>query len=77
MKGKVFVEVDFSCDNDGNVIPLRIHWNDGRVWNIERVVHACESCINEYDGVRYTVLLSGACRYLYRFGKRWYVEQAS
>ena len=57
----------------GEIVPIRITWQDGRVWNIDRVIHSCASLDGEYEGIRYTVYIGSAERYIYRAGHAWYV----
>lgn len=75
---KVYVGISCIVDTDGNVLPLRVKWKDGRIWEIERVLHTCRSPDDAFDGVRYTVLIGGAEKYLYRSRdrnrERWYVN---
>ncbi len=70
---KVYVQVDSEHLENGGTVPLTISWPDGRVWNIDRVIHSCVSPDGEYDGIRYTVIIGTAERYIYRAGHTWYV----
>ena len=70
---KVFVKVDYQVLAGGAIRPTRIHWHDGRIWNIDKTLHACTSeC--DFKGIRYTVLIGSAEKYIYRLGSKWYVE---
>ena len=40
---KVFVKVDYQVLAGGAIRPTRIHWHDGRIWNIDKTLHACTS----------------------------------
>ena len=71
---KTFVEVDCHGREDGAVVPRSITWRDGRKWNIDRVVHSCASYIGEFEGIRYTIIIGSAEKYLYRLGSQWYVD---
>ena len=71
---KVYVKVKCQCGEDGNVTPLSVAWRDGRNWNITRVIHSSRSVDGEYEGIRYTVLIGSAEKYIYQIGSRWYVE---
>ena len=53
---RVYVQVDSKRMENGDVVPLAIVWADGRVWNIDEVVHSCVSPDGEFEGIRYTVL---------------------
>ena len=70
---KVTVQVDSEQMVSGEIVPIRITWRDGRVWNIDRVIHSCASPDGEYEGIRYTVFICSAERYIYRAGHAWYV----
>lgn len=71
---KTFVEVDCHCREDGAVVPRSITWRDGRKWSIDRVVHSCASYNGEFEGIRYTIIIGSAEKYLYRLGSQWYVD---
>ena len=68
------IAVRCSVDTDGVITPLLIHWEDGRELEIERVLHTCRSPDFSFEGTRYTVLIGGMEKYLYRDGTRWYVN---
>lgn len=74
--GKVKVGVDYNADADGVITPIRIHWSDGRAWDIDRVLHTCRSPDRSFEGIRYTVLISGTEKYLYLARNNWYVNAA-
>lgn len=71
---RMFVSVECSCYTDGSVRPLRIIYPDGRTWSITRTLHISTPADNEFEGIRYTVLIGSAERYIYRLGSAWYVE---
>lgn len=71
---KTFVKVRTGCDENGAVVPKIITWKDGRKWEIARVVHTCASYDGEFEGIRYTVIIGSAEKYLYRLGSQWYVD---
>ena len=70
---KVFVQVDSKRLESGEILPVTISWQDGRIWNIDRVIHSCQSPDGEYEGIRYTVIIGSAEKYIYRVGHAWYV----
>ena len=70
---KVYVQVDSERLESGEIVPLTISWQDGRIWNIDRVIHSCASPDGEYEGIRYTVFIGSAEKYIYRAGHAWYV----
>ena len=71
---KYYVTVEHIEDTDGIIIPTRIRWNDGRHWKISKVLHTCIASHNEFEGIRYTIKIGRAEKYLYRDGQRWYVD---
>ena len=71
--GKVFVNVDYQVLSGGAIKPVRIYWHDGRAFNIRKTLHSCTS-EGDFEGIRYTVLICSAEKYLYRIGGKWYVE---
>lgn len=71
--GRVNVAVRCSVDAEGIISPKRIKWSDGRIWQIERVLHTCESPDQSFEGVRYTVLIKGQEKYIYHTQQGWYV----
>ena len=70
---KVYVNVDYQVLVGGAIKPVRIYWHDGRAFDIRKTLHCCTS-EDEYEGIRYTVLIGSAEKYLYRIGGKWYVE---
>ena len=70
---KVYVQVDSERLDSGEILPVRITWHDGRDCNIDRVIHSCASLDGEYEGIRYTVYIGSAEKYIYRAGHAWYV----
>lgn len=52
---------------------LETIWNDGRKFDINRVLYRTTSSINEYDGIRYTVLIGNMEKFIYQYGREWYV----
>ena len=71
---KVFVDVEYKTLRSGAFRPQIIHWIDGRVWTVKRTLHSCTSSNGEFEGIRYTILIGSAEKYLYRTGTQWYVE---
>lgn len=73
---RMYVNIECRCFEDGSVRPLRLIWPDGRSWEITRTLHISEATDNEFEGIRYTVLIGSAVRNIYRTGSAWYVEPA-
>ena len=70
---KVYVKVDYQILLGGVIRPVVIHWYDGRTWAIKKTLHICTSG-DDFEGIRYTVLIENEEKYLYRIGDKWYVE---
>lgn len=73
---KVFVDVDCRVLSNGAIRPQCVRWPDGRTWSIKRTLHSCTSPTKEYEGIRYTVIIGSAEKYIYQTGNKWYVEPA-
>lgn len=73
---KQYVSVVLRCDTNGQLEPQQIHWDDGRVFEIDRVldVRKRASLKAGGSGLRYTVRILGRERYLYLEENRWFVE---
>ena len=68
--------VNVRCDHypDGTIRPRQIIWDDGKTWEIRRTLHVAEPVENEFEGIRYTLLIGCAEKYIYRIGTKWYVN---
>ena len=71
---KIFVKVRCFHLPDGTIRPESMEWEDGQVWEITRTIHVAAPADHEFEGIRYTVLIGSAEKYIYRTGNRWYVE---
>ena len=83
---KVYVPVKASFDAEGNILPTEITWEDGRVYQIDRVtkIRQAAAMRSGGQGDRYTIMISGKESYLYferspdltgRNLGRWFVER--
>ena len=70
---KTYVTVDCRISADGTERPLRVIWPDGRSWDVEKVLHKNLQYKNEFEGIRYTVIIGSAEKYIYRNDAGWYV----
>ena len=70
---KVYVNVDYQVLGGGALKPVRIYWADGRAFDVRKTLHSCTS-EDDFEVIRYTVLIGSAEKYLYRIGGKWYVE---
>lgn len=76
MARKVFVGTDVHFDPDGTMSPLRVFWEDGTVFEIDRVldVRRAASLKAGGQGIRYTVRIGGRQTYLFFEDPQWFVE---
>ena len=67
---KVYVEVTAVFDPEGNLRPQFIRWEDGTVYEIDRVLHVCRAASLKAGGagIRYTVRIQNRETYLFLEG---------
>ena len=73
---KRYVKVTSATDEDGRITPLSVEWEDGRVYEIDRILdrrHAASLKVGG-TGMRYLVRIGHATTYLFHEDPRWYVE---
>ena len=74
---KVYVEVTAKFDTDGIMMPVSFTWEDGTVYQIDRI-KAKERCASRKaggTGIMYTVMVDGKeCHLFYEFDK-WFMER--
>ena len=70
---KIPVEVETEECLDGPIIPRTIIWSDGRRFPISRVLYHGASSANEFEGIRYTIIIGSAEKYIYLVNHKWYV----
>ncbi len=71
---QTYIRVDCKRSRDGTEKPSVIYWDDGRKWRVSKVLHISTPAENEFEGIRYTILVGSAEQYLYKAGDKWYVE---
>ena len=76
MARKVYVEVTAKFDTEGNITPLSVTWEDGMVYEIDRILDRRRAASLKAGGIgmRYTCRISGRQSYLYYEDPRWFVE---
>ena len=74
---KTFVRVDCRKSRDGTEKPSVIYWPDGRNWKIKRVLHETVLEGADFEGIRYTILIGRAEKFIYRNGEGWFVVPSS
>ena len=73
---KQYVSVTAIFDEDGNLLPINIMWDDGRKFPIDKVtdVRFAASLKAGGAGIRYTCQIGGNERYLFLEDLRWFVD---
>ncbi len=76
MSRKVYVQVTATFSEDGRVLPRTVQWEDGRVYEIDRVLDIRQAAARKVGGcgLRYTCRIRGQQTYLYLDENRWFVE---
>lgn len=76
MSRKVYVEVTAAFSPDGQVIPMAVRWEDGTVYEVDRVLDIRQAAARKVGGcgLRYTCRIRGQQTCLYLDENRWFVE---
>lgn len=76
MVRKVFVGVTVKYNKAGQARPLSIEWEDGRVYEVDRVLDIRRAASLKVGGcgMRYTCRILGKETYLFEEENRWFVE---
>lgn len=74
---KELITVEADRQPDGLLLPKAVLWKDGRRFEISRVLFYSASPTGEYEGIRYTVIIGSAEKYIYRVNHKWYVMALS
>jgi hypothetical protein len=76
---KVFVEVIAKFTKDGGKVPLKIKWQDGRTFDIDKVtdVRRAASLKAGGQGMRYRCRINGKETYLWLEEDKWFVNSRS
>lgn len=76
MARKVFVKVNVDFDTQGQMLPLAVTWEDGRVFAVDRVTDARRAVSMKAGGtgVRYTCIIRDKPVYLFYEEPRWFME---
>ena len=74
---KIFVEVTAVFDKEGGIHPKSFVWEDGEVYEIARVLDIRRKASFRAGGFgdRYTVIINGHERYIFKDDNRWYIER--
>lgn len=74
---KVYVEVTAKFSKDGRLLPLSVRWQDGHVYEIQRIMDICRAASLKAGGagIRYTCVIDGKQSHLfYEDNNLWFVE---
>ena len=76
MARRAYVKVVAEFSPEGAVTPLSVEWEDGRKFDVDRVVDVRRAAATKAggQGMRYTVRISGHETYLFDDEGRWFVE---
>lgn len=79
MARRVYVKMAVEIDELGNVVPRRLYWEDGRVFEVDRVldVRYAAATLAGGHGMRYTCRILGKRAQIFEDGGRWFVESRS
>ena len=74
---KAYVSVNLDVDREGVIHPRLIRWQNGRVFEIEKLLYKCRASSEKVGGggIRYTVLIRGRETFLFQEGSKWFVEE--
>ena len=75
---KVFVKVLVQFDEEGNIMPVNITWENGRKYEIDKVIDVRRACAMKVGGtaIRYTVRIGRNITYLFEDEGKWFVESS-
>ena len=76
MAHRAYVRVIVDVDEIGKIRPLKIYWEDGRGFEVDRLldVRRAASTRAGGQGIRYTCRVRGREVYLFEDDGRWFVE---
>lgn len=74
---KTYVEVTARFTCEGNIIPLKILWNDGSSFFVDKVldIRPAASLKAGGAGIRYTCRINRCETFLFLEENRWFVEE--
>lgn len=74
---KAYVGVKAQFMPDGKLLPFCIIWEDGKEFEIDRIVDIRRAASLKAGGagIRYTVMIGGHQTYLFLEEDRWFVER--
>ena len=75
---KIFVSVLSVTKPDGNIVPMKLIWEDGRSWDIDKVLDVRPGVARKAggEGIRYLCRIGRHERELWYSHGQWFVEGA-
>ena len=76
MAHRVYVKMAVEIDEAGRVLPTRVIWEDGRVFEVEQLLDVRYAAATRAggQGMRYTCRIRGRNAQLFEDEGRWFVE---
>ncbi|MBO5937010.1 MAG: hypothetical protein J6Q79_05275 [Clostridia bacterium] len=76
MSRKVYVRVLAETDEEGNINPISVTWEDGRTFIIDKVTDIRRAYAVKVGGtaIRYSVKICGKDTFLFAQEGKWFVE---
>ena len=73
---KKYVDVVANMKSDGSILPLKITWEDGREYLIDKVedIRRAASLKAGGCGLRFSCKICGQTRFLFLEDYRWFIE---
>lgn len=73
---KVFVDVVLKCSRDGRQTPLTVIWEDGRTYEVDKVLDFRQAASLKVggQGLRYKCRICGHETFLWLEDGKWFVE---
>ncbi len=68
------VKVETQVKKSGQLTIHKVIWQDKREYKVQRVLHICKHLDENKEVLRYTILIEGKQRYLFRDKDKWYVK---
>ena len=76
MARRAYVRVLVDVDEIGKIRPMKIYWEDGRSFEVDRLLDVRQAACSRAggQGMRYTCRVLGHQVYLFEDDGRWFVE---
>lgn len=73
---KVYVDVVAKIGSDGFVTPLTVIWENGRQYDIDKIINVQRAYASKVGGtgIRYTISVGNKITYLFEDEGKWFVE---